>query len=72
MQKNVRQLGDWSGNSVKCEVHEDTYELTWPDGTSLQGKSPRPWDTILGVLNQPHHSLVRQAIDTLRTTKSAS
>jgi len=73
MREQVRQLGDWSGNGVTCKVRDDTtFEIQWPDGTLLTGQSARPWETVLAVLEQPHYSLVRQALDSLRkTTKTA-
>lgn len=69
---SVRQLGDRSGNTVTCRVHDDTFEITWPDGLMLKGKDPRPWDTILRELDKPRHSLVRQAMEVLRAKKTAS
>lgn len=71
-QEEVRQLGDRSGNPVICKVHDDHFELTWPDGIVLKGKAPRPWEAVCKVLDEPHHSLVTQAIASLRTRKTAS
>lgn len=71
MPEEVRRLGDRSGNSVTCKVSEDAFELTWPDGTVLAGKAPRPWDTVLQTLDRPHYSLLEEAAGTVRASKSA-
>lgn len=70
MREQVRQLGDLSGNSVTCKVRDDEFEIQWPDGTLLTGKSARPWDIILDVLEKPHYDLVRQAVESLRTANA--
>ena len=69
---NVRRLRDRSGYDVLCEVAQDgRYSLTWPDGTVARGESHNPWDAILRLLDQPHYSLVQQAMMSVCLRKSA-
>jgi hypothetical protein len=73
MDERVRRLGDRSGNTVTCTVREDgVYEAAWPDGASLRGKSPRPWDAVLRELDAPRYSLVRQAMDAVRRARKSA